>query len=117
MSSPPTLPSCTPQQAAALYGLRTALGAFGPTSIHSTSIQPGQVPISLYSSSTPFESFADVKNDTKVILHVHEGGGVFGHPADQRFVGFFSNHIALFIGIVGSLYSNAPNPSKMICVC
>jgi acetyl esterase/lipase len=125
MSSPPTLPSWTPQQATALHGLRTALGAFAPTfgqaqsitersqipsegipngvhiscefalpssqipaSIHSTSIQPGRVPIFLY-SSTLSES-ADAKNDTKVILHVHGGGGVSGHPADQRFVGFFS---------------------------
>lgn len=125
MSSPPTLPSWTPQQAAALHGLRTASSGFGPTfgqaqsitersqvpsegipkgvhiscelapssqpptSIHSNSIRPGQVPIFFY-SSTPSESPTDVRNDTKVILHIHGGGGISGHPADQRFVGFLS---------------------------
>ncbi|OJA10489.1 hypothetical protein AZE42_06417 [Rhizopogon vesiculosus] len=126
MSSPLTLPSWSPQQAAALHGLRTALSGFAPTfgqaqliaersqvpsdgipegihiscelappsiqllaSIHSNSIQAGQVPVFFYSSG-PSGSSADAKNDAKVILHVHGGGGVSGHPAEQRFVGFFS---------------------------
>ncbi|KAG2141280.1 Alpha/Beta hydrolase protein [Suillus clintonianus] len=126
MSSPLTLPTWTPAQAAALHGIRTAMGAFGPTfgqaqslaerahvpsegipegvhiscelappssqipaSIHSTSIQPGQVPVFFYADA-PSESFTDAKNDIKVVFHVHGGGNVSGHPMEQRFIAFFS---------------------------
>ena len=60
-----------------------------PAPIHSDSIQPGQVPIFFY-SSTLSKSSADGNNAIQVVLHVHGGGGVAGHPADQRFIGFFS---------------------------
>ncbi|KAG2143266.1 hypothetical protein BD769DRAFT_1661701 [Suillus cothurnatus] len=61
-----------------------------PASIHSTSIKPGQVPVFFYTDA-PSESFADVKKDVKVILHVHGGGNVSGHPTEQRFISLFSH--------------------------
>lgn len=60
-----------------------------PASIHSTSIQPGQVPV-FFCTDAPSESFADAKNGIKVILHVHGGGNVSGHPTEARFISFFS---------------------------
>src|SRR6267154_2666380 len=45
MSSPPTLPSWTPEQAAALHDLRTAVSAFRPTFGHAKSpTERAQVP-------------------------------------------------------------------------
>ncbi|KAG1726312.1 Alpha/Beta hydrolase protein [Suillus lakei] len=144
MSSPLTLPTWTPAQAAALHGIRTAFGAFGPTfgqaqslaeraqvpsegipegihiscelalpspripaSIHSTSIQPGQVPVFFY-ANTPSESFADAKNDVKVILHAHGGGNVSGHPTEQRFIAFFSRMLHALGKKSGAHGSSAP---------
>ncbi|KAG1719253.1 uncharacterized protein EDB91DRAFT_476385 [Suillus paluster] len=60
-----------------------------PASIHSNSIQPGQVPVFYYADASS-DSFADAKNDIKVILHVHGGANVSGHPTEQRFITFFS---------------------------
>lgn len=60
-----------------------------PASIHSTSIQPGQVPIFFYTDA-PSGSLADAREDVKVILHLHGGGNVTGHPTEQRFMSFFS---------------------------
>ncbi|KAG2337224.1 alpha/beta-hydrolase [Suillus weaverae] len=144
MSSPLTRPTWTPAQAAALHGIRTAMGAFKPTfgqaqsvaeraqvpsegipegiriscelappssqipaPIHSTSIQPGQVPVFFYTDA-PSESFADAKKDVKVILHVHGGGNVSGHPTEQRFISFFSRMLRALGKKSGAQGSAAP---------
>ncbi|KAG1803064.1 Alpha/Beta hydrolase protein, partial [Suillus subaureus] len=125
MSSPLTRPTWTHTQAAALHGIRTAIGVFKPTfgqaqslteraqvpsegipegihvscelappssqipaSIHSTTIQLGQVPVFFYTNA--LSESLDAKKDVKVILHVHGGGNVSGHPTEKRFMTFFS---------------------------
>ncbi|KAG2367953.1 Alpha/Beta hydrolase protein [Suillus spraguei] len=122
MSSPLIRASWTPAQAAALRGIRTTIGAFKPTfgqaqspaeraqvpaSIHSTSIQPGQVPV-FFCADALSESSADAKNDIKVILHLHGGGNVSGHPVEQRFMSFFSRILCALWKRSGSQGSSAP---------
>ncbi|KAG1883624.1 alpha beta-hydrolase [Suillus subluteus] len=144
MSSPLNRLTWTPAQAAALHGIRTAMGAFKPTfgqaqslaeraqvpsegilegihiscelalpssqipgSIHSTSIQPDQVPIFFYTDARS-QSFADAKKDVKVIFHVHGGGNVSGHPAEQRFISFFSRVLCALEKKFGAQGSPAP---------
>ncbi|KAG1887784.1 Alpha/Beta hydrolase protein [Suillus subluteus] len=60
-----------------------------PASIHSTSIQPGQVPVFFYTDAHS-ASLAGAKDDVEVILHAHGGGYLLGHPTEQRFMTFFS---------------------------
>ncbi|KAG2029731.1 hypothetical protein BDR03DRAFT_1018026 [Suillus americanus] len=115
MSSPLTRPTWTPTQAAALHGIRTAIGVFKPTFGQAQSLaERAQVPIEgipegihipcelapvpiFFYTDAPSEPFADVKKDVKVILHVHGGGNVSGHPTEKRFMSFFSR-ILLALG-------------------
>lgn len=78
-----------------------------PASIHSTSIQPYQVPIFFYTDG-PSESFADAKKDVKVILHLHGGGNVSGQPTEQRFMTFFSRILRALGKKSSALGSSAP---------
>lgn len=78
-----------------------------PVSIHSTSIQPGQVPVFFYTDAHS-ASLAGAKNDVKVILHAHGGGGLLGHPTEQRFMAFFSRILRALKKKSGARGSSTP---------
>ncbi|KAG1831341.1 Alpha/Beta hydrolase protein [Suillus variegatus] len=78
-----------------------------PPAIHSTSIQPGQVPVFFYADAPP-QSFTQPKQDIKVIFHIPGGGNIFGHPTEQRYIAFFSRVLRAFGKKPGAQGPSAP---------